>query len=378
MAMTHALRAAAFGTWLVCGLPVAAASLRGGSWERVHTAWAAAFVLFGLSLTLALSQRERAPRAAAFWLAVQSAAAIAVNGLARPALDASGASAGLFVVVAAQLPYLGSRPAAACVLVLQALAGGAVAARSGGAADGIGFGVALLGFQLFAFLTTELMRREASGRRSLAEANAELLATRALLAEASRQAERLRIARELHDSVGHHLTALSLELEVAGRRPSGGHLQRAQAIARALLGDVRAVVSEMRDVQEPDLAAALRTLVARLPTGPLRVQLDLPEPLAIDDAGRAHVLLRCVQELLTNTVRHARASQLWIRIEQEERGLRLHARDNGRGAACLRIGNGLGGMRERLALHAGTVEFTTAAGRGFEARVFMPRGQVPA
>lgn len=375
MRAAHVLRAAAIGTWLVCGAPPIAAALRAGVFDAVFLTWLASFGVFGASLAMALVWRDRRPRRAVACVAAQSAAAIAVNALARPALDASGVSAGLFVLVAAQLPYfLGLHLAAAWVLV-QSLASALLIVRFSGWADGLAFGAGLCGFQLFAFLTVDLMRREAAARNAATEANAELVATRALLAETSRSAERLRIARELHDSIGHHLTALSLELQVASRLPENqAHLQRAQMIARGLLGEVRNVVSEMREAGEPDLGLALRHLVATLPATPLQVELDVPDALAIDDAAKAHDLLRCVQELVTNTIKHARASRLSIQIQADDTSVRLRAADDGQGAGDFQPGHGLSGMRERFALHRGDLRFVTAPGAGFEVHGSLPRG----
>jgi signal transduction histidine kinase len=99
--------------------------------------------------------------------------------------------------------------------------------------------------------------------RSNAGWNAELRATRALLAESARVNERTRISRELHDLLGHHLTALSLNLEVAGHLSEGRvkeHVQQAHTLARLLLTDVREAVSQLREGGAIDLGAALRPL----------------------------------------------------------------------------------------------------------------------
>ena len=91
----------------------------------------------------------------------------------------------------------------------------------GGPVTALTAGGAYLGFQMFAMATSTLTALERTARGELARANAELQATQALLAEDSRVAERLRISRDLHDMLGHHLTALSLQLEVASRLASG-------------------------------------------------------------------------------------------------------------------------------------------------------------
>jgi signal transduction histidine kinase len=229
------------------------------------------------------------------------------------------------------------------------------------------------GFQMFASMSTALMLREAEARADLARANAELHATRQLLAESSRASERLRIARDLHDTIGHHLTALSLQLDVASRLThdaAGDHVSRAHAITRLLLAEVRSVVTEMREGSKPNLVAAIRTLASASHTP--AVHFDIPEQLTLDDEAQALSLVRCVQEIITNTTRHANARNLWITIEVNAAGVVLHARDDGRGAASVTPGNGLTGMRERFAEYSGRIDFGGRPGEGFEIHGVMP------
>ena len=130
---------------------------------------------------------------------------------------------------------------------------------------------------------------------------------------ASRVNERTRISRELHDLLGHHLTALSLNLEVAGHLSEGRvqeHVQQAHTLAELLLTDVREAVSQLREGGAIDLAAALRPLAENVPRW--TIHMDIEDPLTLDDPERAHVLLRCTQEIITNAVRHAGARNLWI------------------------------------------------------------------
>jgi len=229
------------------------------------------------------------------------------------------------------------------------------------------------GYSSFAFAIGLVARQQAQARDEQRRLNAELRATRALLAEGSRLNERMRISRELHDLLGHHLTALSLNLEVAGHLTQGRgqeHVRQAHTLAKLLLTDVREAVSQLREEGAIDLAVAIRSLVEGVPG--LRIDLDLPEPFLVEDPERAHVLLRCTQEVITNAVRHAGASTLQLRFSRDGRSWCIHARDDGRGTDKLQAGNGLRGMRERLADCGGSLAIVTAPGRGFSIDIELP------
>lgn len=230
-----------------------------------------------------------------------------------------------------------------------------------------------LAVSVFAFMSGVVALRQNQARDELRKVNSELRATQALLADNTRIAERVRIARELHDLVGHHLTALTLNLEVATHLVDGKaleHVQQAHSLAKLLLADVREVVSEMRLDDRVDLAAALRTLVSGMPEP--RIHLDLPSELALTDPQRAQVLLRCAQEMITNSVRHARADNLWLGLEHDESGVALTARDDGRGTDVVEPGNGLNGMSERLSQLGGELTFESKPGAGFRLHAWVP------
>jgi signal transduction histidine kinase len=233
--------------------------------------------------------------------------------------------------------------------------------------------VSTCGFELFAVSAAHLARSEASARQSLANANAELRATHALLADNARMAERLRISRDLHDVLGHNLTSLTVHLDVASRLAQGAsveHVRCARTIAGTLLDEVRGVVSQIR-VQPVDLRATLLSLTEGLPG--LRVELTLPDELTALDPTRADAILRCVQELITNTLRHAQAQELAIEIRQSLDGaLSIAARDDGRGGEVVE-GQGLAGMRERFEALGGSLSIACAPGRGCSVQ-----GQIPA
>jgi signal transduction histidine kinase len=343
---------------------------------RSHTdvlLWAVSYVIFGVVywlLTRDLRSQRRVPLKL-LGLLVLTCAAIAICWFSK-----TGLAALLLMVVCMVLPWLLPLPLAAAWLVLQNAALIPVFALFPGWDAGLATlqAATYLGFSVIAFVASMVARQEGSAREEQRRLNSELRATRALLAESSRISERMRIARELHDLVGHHLTALSLNLEVASHlanQPAAEHVEKAQSTAKQLLTDVREVVSELRDDDAIDLTDALRNITEGVPG--LDVHLDLPPRFSVDDPHRAQVLLRCAQEIVTNAVRHAGAKNLWLRFERTPDGmLALKAHDDGRGAAEVRPGNGLSGMRERLAEVGGRLVIDTARDHGFTLEASMP------
>src|SRR5690606_19365922 len=155
--------------------------------------------------------------------------------------------------------------------------------------------------------------------------------------------------------------ALSLNLEVASHVSTGKaqeHVRQAQSLAKLLLTDVREAVSQLREDDAINLREALDSLIEGVPA--LRIALEAPDNLAVSDPAKAQVILRCAQEIITNTVRHADAATLSLSVQPEERGVRIRSRDDGQGCDALLAGNGLRGMRERLEHYGGRLEIDTA------------------
>lgn len=227
-------------------------------------------------------------------------------------------------------------------------------------------------FHLFALLSARNAREAVEAHEQVEQLNRHLMATQHLLSEASRQQERTRIARNLHDLLGHHLTALSLNLQIAEHLTDGEareKVEQARALARLLLSDVRDAVSTLREDRALDFNRAMQLLVENLPR--LQVQMDIDEGLVIDDLEVAEALLRCVQEAMTNTLRHADASELRIRLRRSGDEIVLDVSDNGSLVGELEEGNGLLGMRERLALVGGKLQLLRPA-QALQLRISVP------
>ena len=356
-------------TWAVVGAPAITAWISGReAFGGRAIAWCAAYAAFAVAFVIATRSDPLAKRARVAALCAQSAAALVIT-----MLDDHGFEGALLCVVAGQAPLLvGARSALAWV-VAQTAALLAVDLATWGNTRGVYFSTAAYaGFQFFAFGASRLAAREAAARQEVTRVHAELLATQELFADSTRTAERLRIARELHDAIGHHLTALSLQLELARNVVEGRAkepVEEAHGLTKSLLAELRTVVGTMREDRPIDLARALRTLASGIPRP--RVHLEIPDGLGVEPA-LAHTIFRCVQEALTNAVRHADADNVYLAIEERDGAITVVAKDDGRGASAVKAGHGLTGLRERIEGMGGRVEVSASPGQGVTLRALLP------
>ncbi|MCK9488166.1 MAG: sensor histidine kinase [Xanthomonadales bacterium] len=366
------LRYAGLFTWACVGLPLVVDADqqigRGHYW-----AWLAAYLAFGLAYWLVSHEiNRRKPK----FLRLLLLTVMALTPAAISHFSQTGLSGVLLLVSAGVLPWLLPVLPGVAWLVAQSLLLVPIFAIREDYTVLLAFlQVALFfGYSSFTFVTSLVAKRQSEARDELRRLNSELRATRVLLAESSRANERVRISRELHDLMGHHLTALSLNLEVARHQTQGdaqAHVRQAQSLARLLLADVRQVVSTLRQDVAVDLGQALARLVEGFPG--VKVQLALPDDVVVEDTERAQVLLRVAQEAITNAVRHGKAANIWIQFaRQADGGIVVQAFDDGIGCAQAKAGNGLTGMAERLARFGGTLSFTSARGEGFRLRAVLP------
>lgn len=214
--------------------------------------------------------------------------------------------------------------------------------------------------------------KEAQARAESERMNRELTATQDLLNQATRQAERLRISRNIHDVVGHHLTALTINLQVAAHKTEGEskeQIQQCHAIAKLLLADVREAVSEIREKSSLELNSALHALLDSVPR--MKINLECDENLVLDDVAKADAIVRCVQESLTNSLKHSGADTFNVVVTSSDDNIEVQIKDNGFGKSELKIGNGLTGMQERIKALGGTIAFNKTV-NGFETHIAIP------
>jgi signal transduction histidine kinase len=245
---------------------------------------------------------------------------------------------------------------------------------------------------LFCFLFPLAVRREGTERARAESLVTELEATqrqlRAYAAESEELAvarERNRMAREIHDTLGHYLTILAVQLETALKMEELGdaglhaELVEARRAAAECLAEVRRSVAALRpaDLTALSLPDALARLVSEYEALDPSVEIALDIEGATDalDLEQRQALYRCAQETLTNVRKHANASRALLRLRVNADVAEFLALDDGRGASAeaeQAPGFGLLGMRERIALLGGTSAMGPQPGKGWRVQIRVP------
>jgi signal transduction histidine kinase len=200
--------------------------------------------------------------------------------------------------------------------------------------------------------------------------------------------ERVRIARDLHDVVAHHISVIVVQAEAA-QEVLAAHPERAEGAmatvadtARSALGELRRMLGLLRSesgrAPQPDLAA-VDDLVASVRGAGLAVELRTSGPARPVDGVVGVTAYRIVQEALTNVLRHADARRACVDLVFEDEALVVRVADDGRGPAAGKGGpggggggQGLVGMRERVAVLGGRLEVGPAPGGGFAVDARLP------
>jgi len=203
--------------------------------------------------------------------------------------------------------------------------------------------------------------------------------------ETAREEERKRIAREMHDELGQHLTALrmgvsTLRLRFGHDTPDlGEYVQKILLLSDKTMRVLRNVVTSLRPAAlDAGIAAALEWLAAEFSqNGQTTCHLSVPEESPELAEERAIAIFRIVQEALTNITRHADAHQVFITLEQTGDDCLLEVRDDGCGfdpVAIPRKSFGLAGMKERVLMLGGALDVASSPGHGTSIKVRVPFG----
>ncbi|MEZ5465407.1 MAG: sensor histidine kinase [Lysobacteraceae bacterium] len=202
--------------------------------------------------------------------------------------------------------------------------------------------------------------------------DAELLLSHTEVRRLAANAERERIGRDLHDLLGHTLSLITLKLELSRKlfdrdaEASRRELEEAERVARHALAEVRSAVTGIRAT---DLAAELAAAKLMLESSAVNLDYESAPPDLDRDSERGLALV--LREAVTNVARHARADRVRIAFERDAGGLCLRIEDDGRGGIS-KDGNGLAGMRERIADLGGRLDIDSPKGGGTRLTVRVP------
>lgn len=184
--------------------------------------------------------------------------------------------------------------------------------------------------------------------------------------------ERTRMARELHDTLAHTLTAVVVSLEAGKKLMSKNpekalaEISKSQEQARRGLEEVRNTVKTLRsgDLETMDLSAAIKSLARDYAGSGIVIEYEHDDTLKLNSNLETN-LYRIIQESITNSVRHGQANMITVKLNESEEGLLLEIEDNGKGCSEVVEGYGLRGIRERASELGGRVVFQNSSKGGF-------------
>lgn len=358
------IRLAGFIIWLILSIPLVITMFLDENWLNSQSIlWLFSHMSFGLGFIILTKHLGHAKLVKDEWILLFAMIAV-IYIINWSTISITGIF--YFLIITILLPWIMSVKQGVVILLIQYLLIGwqlysGRDALSENTDMQIGTVIMLLlmfGISAFSYVLSLIACRQQHAKEELRKLNSELRATQILLAESSRINERLRISRELHDLIGHHLTALSLNLEVATHISEGkvqSHVKKAHGIARLLLSDVRDVVSSFRNKGNLNFAQAIIELTDGIPR--LSIHIDIDKEYTIEDPKLAQTMLRCTQELITNCIKHAQADNLWLEFSKDGDNIVIVIKDDGIGhSMSFREGNGLTGIRERAKQFNGEVQ----------------------
>jgi signal transduction histidine kinase len=246
--------------------------------------------------------------------------------------------------------------------------------------DGLRNGLGLFAAAAFTAVVTELLRREQRARGELADANAQLRGYAAQAEELATTQERNRVARDIHDGLGHHLTVVQMQVQAARAvlasdpAKADAVLAQAQQQSTEALAEVRRSVAALRAPRtRPPLAEALAGLAADMSAAGVPTGLEISGTVRTLPPDTEESLFRAAQEGLTNVRKHAAAGSARLVLSFGSDGtVRLEVCDDGSGTAAEGPGFGLLGLRERAARLGGSVDVVSEPGAGTTVRVAVP------
>ncbi|WP_322506492.1 sensor histidine kinase [Anaerolinea sp.] len=241
--------------------------------------------------------------------------------------------------------------------------------------------------QVFILVFTQMMLNEEKARREIESLVVQLREANDRLREYAIQAEELaivkernRLAREIHDGLGHYLTTLNMQIKAASAvletdlEAARQLLAKAEGVTHKALLDIRQSVRALRDPSLPvkSVEEILAGLLEECEHSGIHTLMEVKgEPRKVDQELKASII-RLVQESISNTLKHSKATLYQLVLDYQSDCIILEMKDNGVGGEISAVGFGLLGMQERVALLKGKMEIATTNGAGFSIKIILP------
>ncbi|WP_424161177.1 sensor histidine kinase [Bacillus amyloliquefaciens] len=262
------------------------------------------------------------------------------------------------------------------------------AAAFGGALYAAGAGVSDIVLPYFImFAVIYLYRKNLQEKSKVELLNRELKTANATLKEYSDRIEELavtkertRIAQELHDSLGHYLAALKMNLEFAGK--TAGHqpdkvkqiIHKAHDLTKESILKLRQAVTLLQgSLSGREFEQALRDIFSHFQeAGSIRFELEMDAAIEAAQPDVKHCLYQSIQETITNAMKHGHASYVSVRIQKDRSMIEAHIHNNGSACGTIIKSNGLKGIEKRAAALGGEAIFSSGNETGFDVKIRIP------
>ena len=243
--------------------------------------------------------------------------------------------------------------------------------------------LSFVAFQLFAISSTLQAKELSQQRDTISKKNLELITTQSLLLQTSKIEERQRILQNLHDGIGHQLTAMSLHNEHALQCIKLGktveidaYLEQEKSAIKDTLLTLRQIVKQSRNTACLDLEVAITAIASKLPN----LAINYTSQIVIERSALIEDLIYSFQEGISNAIRHGQANVIDITIEKKDATASILLIDNGmldkqKNSTNSTFGSGLIGMKERLSHYNAQINLSKNQNNGYTLTIEIPLTQ---
>ena len=229
---------------------------------------------------------------------------------------------------------------------------------------------------IFALIT---LKKQYNEKKKAEDLNTKLKKSLQTIADLSIEKERNRIAQEMHDSIGHKLSALIMRLDYIekiidiDKKKAKDHILRSQEISRSTMKSLREAVYALKESNKFDsLSNSIEKLIKNIEIENIKINFEYNKEINDIDLSLQNIIYKTVMESLTNSIKHGKPSKINLIIFKKNTEIILNIKDNGIGCSNIKKNTGLTGIEERIKKINGSISFKTFEKKGFETKIVIP------